>query len=86
LGNFDDLLLRFVFRAQMFGNASAREFVVDLRKHVQEIIRELESYLAGPGSALPTASRLAVEQGLEGYRGYMRWASRAMEELGRSKS
>ncbi len=86
LGNFDDLLLRFVFRAQMFGNSSAREFVVDLGKQMREIIRELEAYLAGPGSALPTASRLAVESGLEGYRGNMRWIVQATEQLARSKS
>jgi DNA-binding PadR family transcriptional regulator len=86
LADFDGLLLRFVFRAQLFGDSSAREFVVDLGKQVQEIIRELEVYLAGPGSALPTAGRLAVESGLEGYRGNMRWIERAAAELGRSKS
>lgn len=86
LGNFDDLLLRFVFRAQTFGDESARKFVVDLGKQVEEVILELEIYLAGPGNALPTASRLAVEQGLEGYRGNMRWLTRAAEVLGRSKT
>ncbi|HEY1471026.1 MAG TPA: PadR family transcriptional regulator [Candidatus Acidoferrum sp.] len=86
LANFDGLLLRFVFRAELYGNSSAREFVVDLGKQVQEIIQELETYLAGPGSALPTAGRLAVESGLEGYRGSMRWIERAAAELGRSKS
>jgi DNA-binding PadR family transcriptional regulator len=85
LADFDGLLLRFVFRAQLFGDPSARQFVVALGKQVQEIIRELEAYLAGPGSALPTAGRLAVESGLEGYRGSMRWIERAVEELGRSK-
>jgi DNA-binding PadR family transcriptional regulator len=72
LASFHGLLLRFVFRAELFGNSSAREFVVDLGQQVQEIIRELEAYLAGLGSALPTAGRLAVESGLEGYRGNMR--------------
>ncbi len=86
MGTFDDLLLRFVFRAQMFGNTSARQFVLELDTFVDQIIRELETYLAGPGSALPLASRLAVEQGLEGYRGYVRWSRRAVAELERSKS
>jgi DNA-binding PadR family transcriptional regulator len=86
LGNFDDLLLRFVFRAQMFGNASARQFVLELDNSVDQIVRELETYLTGPGSALPLASRLAVESGLEGYRGYVRWSHRAVAELERSKS
>lgn len=86
LSNFDGLLLRFVFRAELYGNSSARDFVVELGKHIQQVIRELETYLAGPGSALPIAGRLAVESGLEGYRGSIRWVDRAAEELGRSKS
>jgi len=82
LADFDGLLLRFVFRARLFGESSALQFVVDLGKQVLHIIRELETYLAGPGRALPTAGRLAVESGLEGYRGNMRWIERATAELG----
>lgn len=78
------LMLRFVFCAQLFGDSSARSFVLQLGTPVQETILELESYLRGPGKALPTAGRLAVEQGLEGYRALARWAVRAEKQLQRS--
>lgn len=78
------LMLRFVFCAQFFGDASARAFVSQLGTRLQETILELESFLRGPGKALPTAGRLAVEQGLEGYRALARWAARAGNRLHRS--
>ncbi len=78
------LMLRFVFCAQLFGDSSARSFVLQLGPCVQEIILGLESFLRGPGKALPTAGRLAVEQGLDGYRALVRWAARAGEQLHRS--
>ena len=78
------LMLRFVFCAQLFGDASARSFVLQLGPCLQEIILDLESFLRGPGKALPTAGRLAVEQGLEGYRALARWAARAGIRLHRS--
>jgi len=80
------VMLRFVFCAQLSGNASARSFVLQLGTRLQEIILELESYLRGPGKTLPVAGRLAVEQGLEGYRALARWAARAGNELKRSPS
>ena len=78
------LMLRFVFCAQFFGNGSARAFVLQLGTRLHETILELESYLRGPGKVLPAAGRLAVEQGLEGYRALARWAARAAKQLQRS--
>jgi DNA-binding PadR family transcriptional regulator len=78
------LMLRFVICAQLFGNALARSFVLQLGTCLQETILELESYMHGPGKTLPVAGRLAVEQGLEGYRALARWAARAGHELKRS--
>jgi DNA-binding PadR family transcriptional regulator len=80
------LMLRFVVTAQLSGNAAARSFVLLLESPLQETVIELESYLGGPGKALPLAGRLAVEQGLEGYRALARWASHAATELKRSSS
>jgi DNA-binding PadR family transcriptional regulator len=77
----DDLMLRFVFRAQMFGDASARSFAAEFAKHSNETVQDLQSYLRGPGRSLPLAARLAVEQGLEGYRALARWAMRAKNQL-----
>lgn len=80
----EGVMLRFVFCAQFFGNASARAFVLRFGNCLKETILELESYLRGPGKALPTAGRLAVEQGLDGYRALARWAARAAKQLQRS--
>jgi DNA-binding PadR family transcriptional regulator len=78
------LMLRFVSVAQMFGEPAARAFAGQMESCVQETIRALKSYLRGPGKNLPTTGRLAVEQGLEGYRALARWAVRAGNELKRS--
>jgi len=79
------IMLRFVVCAQLFGAAAAQKFLVQLDSRVQEIITELETYLSGPGTALPVYGRLAVEQGLEGYCALAAWAARAGKELqGRS--
>lgn len=78
------LMLRFVICAQLFGNASAHKFLLQFQSRLDEIILELESYVRGPARTHPLAGRLAVEQGLEGYRGLARWAARASKELARS--
>jgi len=82
----DGLALRFVFVAQVFGRNAARRFVVQLEACTRDVVRDLETYLSGPGQAHPLAARLAIEQGLEGYRAQARWAARAGRELERSSS
>jgi DNA-binding PadR family transcriptional regulator len=82
----EGVMLRFVFSAQVFGQCSARRLVLQLDTRANEIIRALESYLSGPGQSHPLTARLALEQGLEGYRALARWASRAGKELKRSSS
>jgi DNA-binding PadR family transcriptional regulator len=80
------LMLRFVICAQLFGDAAACKFLLQLSSPVREIIQELETYLNGPGKSLPLSGRLAVEQGLESYRALAAWATRAGQELHRSSS
>ena len=80
------LMLRFVICAQLFGDAAAQKFLLQMGSRVQEIIQELETYLSGTGKSLPLSGRLAVEQGLEGYRALDAWATRAAQELHRSSS
>ena len=80
----DGIMLRFVFVAQVFGQNTARRFVRQLEACTNEIVRDLENYLAGPGQSHPLAARLALEQGLGGYRAQARWAARAGREFGRS--
>jgi DNA-binding PadR family transcriptional regulator len=75
------LILRYVICAQLFGNAPGEKFLLQLGSQVQEIIQELETYLGGPGKALPLYARLAVEQGLESYQALVRWTTRAGQEL-----
>jgi DNA-binding PadR family transcriptional regulator len=79
--NPDELMLRFVFRAQLFGQASARSFLRQLEIPLRQIIAELEAFLRGSGAALPLTGRLAVEHGLEGYRTFARWAKQAENKL-----
>lgn len=80
------LMLRFVICAQLFGNAAARKFLLQWESRLNEVVFELVSYLRGPGKEQPLAGRLAVEQGLEGYRALANWAARAGKELKRSSS
>jgi DNA-binding PadR family transcriptional regulator len=80
------LMLRFVICAQLFGEVAAHKFLVQLQSRLNEIILELESYVRGPAKTLPLAGRLAVEQGLAGYRTLSRWATHASQELARSSS
>ena len=75
------IMLRFVFAAQVLGQGAARRFVLQLETCTNEIVRDLESYLAGPGQSHPLAARLALEQGLEAYHAQARWAARAGREL-----
>jgi DNA-binding PadR family transcriptional regulator len=80
------LMLRFVICAQLSGDSAAHQFVLHLETRALEIVEELQGYLAGSGKALPLATRLAVEQGLTGYRALAAWAERAGRELRRSAS
>lgn len=80
------LMLRFVIGAQLSGAAATLKFLAQFQSRLNEIVLELESYLRGPAKAHPLAGRLAVEQGLAGYRTLARWAARASKELARSAS
>jgi DNA-binding PadR family transcriptional regulator len=80
------LMLRFVICAQLFGDGAAHKFVVQFQSRLNEIVLELESYVRGPAKTLPLAGRLAVEQGLAGYRTLAQWAVRTSNELARSAS
>lgn len=80
------LMLRFVICAQLSGNPAAHKFLLQFESRVHEVILELQTYLRGPGKNLPVAGRLAVEEGLEGYRALARWAVRAGKRLARSSS
>jgi hypothetical protein len=82
----DGVVLRFVLSAQVFGQASARRLVLELETRANEIVRNLESYLSGPGKTLPVTGRLALGHGLAGYRALASWAARAGRELKRSSS
>lgn len=82
----EGVMLRFVLSAQVFGQASARRLVLELEACANEITRDLESYLSGPGQSHPLTARLALKQGLEGYRALAEWARRAGRELRRSRS
>ena len=80
----EGVMLRFAFSAQVVGHAAARRLALQLEAHSNAIVRDLESYLSGPGQSHPITGRLALEQGLEGYRALARWGTRAGRELARS--
>lgn len=82
----EGIMLRFVFSAQVFGQGSAGRLALQIETHANDIVGNLESYLSGPGHSHPLTARLALEQGLEGYRALARWAKRAVAELKRSLS
>lgn len=72
----------------MSGNLDRDEitgFLVALREAVRASLRDLKRFEQAEAAALPPTGRLAFESGVEGLRGYVRWAERARREIQRRK-
>lgn len=73
-------LLKFAFLPMADDVRVTREFLSGFEAAVRAHIESLESYLTGPeGQSLSPHGRLAVENGLLGYKAHVDWAMRASE-------
>lgn len=74
------LLLRFGFMRHL-PVAEVLVFLQVFEQQIRTYSRELESFLKGEGAALPLLSRLALDNGIRGYRAQRTWAARAIQLL-----
>ena len=79
--HMDELMLRFVFMDPLLGRAATLEFLEEMAQELEAYLPELEAQLAQQEQVGTACSRLAVQQGLEGYRATARWARRAIKAL-----
>jgi DNA-binding PadR family transcriptional regulator len=78
--NYDMLMLRFAFLERR-GMPQVIRFLEQLAAEIEGYVPELET-IQQQMQSLPTiCPRLALEQGIEGFRANLRWARRALEEL-----
>jgi DNA-binding PadR family transcriptional regulator len=80
----DDLVLRFSFMPGVLGKAKTIRFLEQWEVAVGQHVDSLEQYLTGATTTLSLAGRLAMESGIEGYRGNLRWTRHAAEALRQS--
>ena len=81
----EELLLRFSFMGQLVDRDVVLRFLGQMADGIDALVVGLEAHhrtMAGdlPAGMLPTG-RLALEHGMESYRGLARWARRARAEL-----
>ena len=82
----EELILRFSFMGQLVDRSVIRRFLQQVADGTDALLQGLEAHhgtmldrLLAPG-VLPTG-RLALEYGMESYRGLARWARRALAEF-----
>ncbi|MCP4895802.1 MAG: PadR family transcriptional regulator [bacterium] len=78
--NLDGLILRFPFIEQL-GLSEVLRFLTQFEEEVSRYIPTLENYLDGVSEEITLCGRLAMQQGIDGYRGMARWARHAIEEI-----
>jgi DNA-binding PadR family transcriptional regulator len=81
--HLDDLMMRFAFMDGIVGRAAAIRFLRDFATQIDAHVADLRQYFDGARETLPVCGRLAMENGIESYEMYARWARRAVEELQR---
>ncbi len=82
--HYDLLMLRFAFMEKL-GQFEAVRFLSELSTELADYIHQLEELMEQTRAQLTVCSRLAFEQGIEGYRGNLRWARRALRGLSQQK-
>jgi len=79
---YDQLMLRFAFMERR-GVAKILRFLGELLTELEAYIAHLEDVHEQMTDQTTVCGRLALEQGIEGYRANARWARRAVRELER---
>ncbi len=82
----DVLMLRFSYLDLLDDAEVSQQFLVDLRAGVEAQVNGVQQFLKTMGDNMPLHGRLALEQGLAGYRANLRWASRALDQIRSAKA
>jgi DNA-binding PadR family transcriptional regulator len=80
LWHFDVLMLRFAFMDRL-GRSEALRFLADFRRESEAYVTYLEGLREELSNEMSPCGRLALEHGIQAYRGNARWAARATHEL-----
>lgn len=78
--HFDLIMLRFAF-IERVGYAQALRFLGELRDEAESYVTHLEGLREQLREQLSPCGRLALEHGIQGYRGHVSWAEKAINEL-----
>lgn len=77
----EELMLRFSFMGQLVDGATTTAFLGQLADGIDVVVEGLERHLSTMRDVEPPHGRLALEHGIESYRGLARWARRASAEI-----
>jgi DNA-binding PadR family transcriptional regulator len=75
----DELLLRFSFMERVLGATACVEFLRNFASALPPYIEHLESFLAANSTVMPLSARLALENGIRGYRSMHEWSQYALQ-------
>ena len=78
--HFDLLMLRFAFIDRV-GNEQAIRFLGEFRTEAEAYVDYLEELWESMREHMSPCGRLALEHGIQAYRGNARWSKKAIEEL-----
>ena len=76
-----ELMLRFAFLEKVHGAKMCETFLSMFRDALQPYIAELEEFAAKNKAVMPLSARLALEQGIRGYRSTYDWTEYAMQQF-----
>jgi len=78
--HFDLVMLRFAF-IERLGPVEALRFLAELQRESEAYVTHLERLRGELEDQMSPCGRLALEHGIQAYRGNARWAARAADEL-----
>jgi len=80
--HFDLVMLRFAF-IERLGTSEALRFLAEFRRESEAYVSHLEDLRSQLSEQLSPCGRLALEHGIQSYRGGADWAAQALDELTR---
>jgi DNA-binding PadR family transcriptional regulator len=73
-----DLMVRFAFMDQTLGENRTAKFLGEFAVQIAGYIPSLQQFLESHASEMPLSGRLALECGIQGYEGQLRWARKSI--------
>lgn len=81
----DEVMLRFAFSEPIAGPSVSVQILKSLRDELTAYIPELHLQLSAGRAIMPTSGRLALENGIQGYKCLLQWTRRALATYERQK-